>query len=132
MFSLLSKARKLQLPLDLQCHLFDTCVIPVLLYGCEVWGFSDLTEIERVQTFFCKYILKLGSQTANCIARGELGRQRLQCIIYQRMVNFWVGLTTGKPNKISHTLFQLVKAKYADGSNLLGGLTYAKLSMNVV
>ena len=30
MFSLLSKARKLQLPLDLQCHLFDTCVIPVL------------------------------------------------------------------------------------------------------
>ena len=116
MFSLLSKARKLQLPLDLQCHLFDTCVIPVLLYGCEVWGFSDLTEIERVQTFFCKYILKLGSQTANCIARGELGRQRLQCIIYQRMVNFWVGLTTDKPNKISHTLFQLVKAKYADGS----------------
>ena len=29
---------------------------------------------------------------------------------------FLGGLTTGKPNKISHTLFQLVKAKYADGS----------------
>ena len=83
LFSLLSKARRLQLPLDLQCHLFDTCVVPVLLYGCEIWGFSDLTEIERVQTFFCKYVLKLGSQTANCIARGELGRQRLQCIIKQ-------------------------------------------------
>ena len=76
LFSLLSKARRLQLPLDLQCHPLDTCVLPILLYGCEIWGYSDLTEVERVQNYFCKYILKLSPQTANCIAHGELGRQR--------------------------------------------------------
>ena len=116
LFSLLSKARRLQLPLDLQCHLFDTCVLPILLYGCEIWGYSDLSEVERVQNYFCKYILKLSPQTANCIARGELGSQRLQCIIKQRMVNFWTRLTTGKSSKISHILFQLVKIKHDEGS----------------
>ena len=38
MFSLMRKARSLQLPIDLQLHLFDKVVSPVILYGCEVWG----------------------------------------------------------------------------------------------
>ena len=36
MFSLLRKSRSLQLPIDLQLHLFDKVVTPVILYGCEV------------------------------------------------------------------------------------------------
>ena len=32
LFSLLAKARKLQLSIDLQCHLFDACIVPILLY----------------------------------------------------------------------------------------------------
>ena len=35
-FSLLVKARKLDLPIDVQCILFDKTFIPVLLYGSEV------------------------------------------------------------------------------------------------
>ena len=57
LFGLIAKARKLQLPTDIQCHLFDSCIVPVLLYGCEIWGFSDLTQIEQVQNYFCKQIL---------------------------------------------------------------------------
>ena len=103
MFSLISKARKLQLPLDLQCHLFDTCIVPILLYGCEVWGFSNLSEIEKVHNQFCKYILKLNVATANCMARGELGRPRLECLVKQRMVNFWTRMVTGKASKVSRS-----------------------------
>ena len=106
MFALLSKSRKLQLPLDLQCHLFDACIVPILLYGCEVWGFTNIVEIERVHNSFCKYILRLSPRTANSIALGELGRTRLSCTIKQRMVNFWARLATGKTSKISSTLFR--------------------------
>ena len=46
MFSLVKKARKLFLPLDLQLHLFDSMITPILLYGSEVWGCEtmDLTD----------------------------------------------------------------------------------------
>ena len=100
----------------LQCHLFDACIVPILLYGCEVWGFSNISDIERVQTYFCKHILRLNYRTANCIALGELGRPRLQCIVKQRMIQFWCKLAVGKSNKISSALFKIVQDKHNNGS----------------
>ena len=38
MFSLLTKARRLCLPVDIQCDMFDKIIVPILLYGSEVWG----------------------------------------------------------------------------------------------
>ena len=39
MYSLLQKAKILRLPFDIIFELYEQCVIPVLLYGSEVWGF---------------------------------------------------------------------------------------------
>ena len=39
MFSLLKKGRKLGLYIDVQLQLFDSLILPILLYGCEVWGY---------------------------------------------------------------------------------------------
>ena len=50
-FSLITKCRRLHLPYDIQTHLFDTCVTPILLYGCGIWGFSNT----RIGTFFPYY-----------------------------------------------------------------------------
>ena len=36
LYSMLVKAKKLQLSVDTQCHFFDHLVLPVLLYGSEV------------------------------------------------------------------------------------------------
>ena len=48
MFSLLKNIRLKQLPIDVQLQLFDSVVFPVLLYGCEIWGFENLAIIEKV------------------------------------------------------------------------------------
>ena len=45
--------------------LFDRMVMPILLYGAEVWGTEYREDIERVQTSFCKFVLGLGSQTSD-------------------------------------------------------------------
>ena len=45
MFSLITKSRRLALPVDIQCELFDKIVVPILLYGSEVWGYSNLLQI---------------------------------------------------------------------------------------
>lgn len=48
--------------------------MPILLYGCEVWGFSNLDVIERVHLKFCKLILHVKNITPNFIVYRELGR----------------------------------------------------------
>ena len=57
MYSLIRHSRKLDLPLSTQLDLFDSCVLPILLYSCEIWGFTNTDPIELVQRKFCKYII---------------------------------------------------------------------------
>ena len=59
MFSVLRKSRKLQLPVDLQIQLFDSMVVPILLYGSEVTGFENSDILERLCTQFYRTILKV-------------------------------------------------------------------------
>ena len=44
----------MHLSIDLQLELFDKLVKPILLYGCEVWGFGNIEVIERVQLIYKK------------------------------------------------------------------------------
>ena len=71
MYGMLNKSSKLCLPLDLKLKLFDQLVIPVLLYGCEIWGFEDLRQLEAFHIKFCKYILMLSKNIPNCMVYGE-------------------------------------------------------------
>ena len=48
MFALLSKGRRLKLPIDIMLDLFDKTVVPVLLYGCEVWGYENNIVVDMV------------------------------------------------------------------------------------
>ena len=59
MYSLLRKISCLQLEIDTstQLVLFDSLILPVLLYGCEVWGHEITTELEKIHTKFCKNML---------------------------------------------------------------------------
>merc|ERR1712178_609047 len=41
-YAILQKARVLKLPIDIVCQLYEACVIPVLLYGSEIWGYECL------------------------------------------------------------------------------------------
>ena len=52
LFSLLRKIRVLNLPIQMQVDLFNKTIKPILLYGCEIWGFGNLDPIERVQLKF--------------------------------------------------------------------------------
>jgi len=74
MFCLYKKIRNLCLPIDCQLKLFDSTSLPMLTYGCEVWGFGDLSMIEKVQTNFLKHILNVKKSTSHMMLYGELGR----------------------------------------------------------
>ena len=70
-------------------------VVPVLSHGCEVWGFGDLTDIEKVHTDFMKYILHVKNNTPNVMLYGDLGRFPLSAIVKKRVIGYWFDLLTG-------------------------------------
>ena len=62
MFAVLSKSRKLHLTVDIQLQLFDSMIIPILLYGSEVTGFEKHDILERLCTQYHKIVLKVKKQ----------------------------------------------------------------------
>ena len=62
----------MHLPIDLQLELFEKLVKPILLYGCEVWGFGNIDVLEIVQLNFIKRVLKVKRSTPNYISMGKL------------------------------------------------------------
>ena len=108
-YGLLSKLRKLHLPVDLSIELFNQLVVPVLTYGCEVWGFCDFNQMEILQRKFIKTVLGLNKCTPNAMVYGESGMYPLSCIVNMRMINFYMRLVNGKQTKLSCILYKVIR-----------------------
>ena len=104
MFFELRKSRKLQLPIDLQLQLFDSMIVPILLFGSEVTGFENSDILERLCTQFYKIILNVKKSTPNCILYGELGRYPISILIKSRIIGFWQRIVNGKQDKIAQII----------------------------
>ena len=78
------------IPFDTACRLFDALVLPVLLYGCEIWGYEEHNSIERVQLTFCKFFLGVNKRTSNMAVLGECGRFPLYASYHTRCIKYWV------------------------------------------
>ena len=103
-FSVIRKIRKLGLPIDVQLKLFDTMIVPILLYGSEVWGFENCEVIEAYHFKFCKLMFYLKPSTPKVMVYGELGRFPMTVFIQTRMINFWSKIVCGKEDKLSYRL----------------------------
>ena len=77
MYSQIQKGRRLNLPTDIMLKLFDSSEEPILLYGCEVWGYENLDILEKVHTKFGKFIFGVSKYSHNMPVYGELGRYPL-------------------------------------------------------
>ena len=113
LYSLLSKARTLQLPVNIQIDLFDKLVKPILLYGCEVWGFGNNDVIERVQLKFLKYILNAKNSTPNYIVYGETGVFPLQLDINARIISYWAKINSPESlGRLSNHIYSITHSIY--------------------
>jgi hypothetical protein len=110
MFLLLKRCRNACLPLDIQIELFEKCVYPILLYGSEVWGFSDLELCKRFQLRFVKLLLNLNKSTPTCMVLGEVGMFPVELEVKSRMLSYWYNIHCQSLNgydKISCMLYRL-------------------------
>ena len=82
LFSLKSNLNLLKMPIKLLLKVYDTMILPILLYGIEVWAPSgkfcfekwEKTSIEQNHTSLLKQVLGLNRSTKNDMVRAEFGR----------------------------------------------------------
>lgn len=108
MYAIIKKSRELNLSIDCQLDMFDKMVVPILLYGSELWGFENLCIIEKLHLKFCKLVLSLKTSTPNFMIYGELARYPLCVKVKIRMLNFWIRLLKGKESKLSYILYNVL------------------------
>jgi len=77
----------------LSLKMFDTYILPILEYNCEIWGNNKpIPELEKIQLGYLKTMLGVRKQTPSLAVYGETGRFPLHVRQQTRMINYWVRL----------------------------------------
>ena len=97
------------LPISLSLDLFDKLVLPILLYGAEIWGTQYRESIELVHRKFCKYTLSVSYNTSNAPVLGDLGRTPLSVLYKYRSVKFWLSIVHDNNTRLRNSLYRLLK-----------------------
>ena len=112
--SLLWKVKRLNLPFEIAIELFERLVIPVILYGAEIWGFDNIKPLEVFYKMFIKNLLGVHKSTCDVMVYGETGMPPLDFYITQRMIGFWLRLQTDRQSKYSCMLYKLCYKMHFD------------------
>ncbi len=111
-FGLFRKINSSTLPVDCQLKLFDQCIMPILCYSSEIWGFENTSILENIHLKFCKTVLGVKKSTPNFMVYGELGKFPLSITIKCRIISFWAKLVSGKASKISYLMYKLLYSQH--------------------
>ena len=61
-------------PISVMLKLYEAYLIPIMCYGCEIWGFKEDESIERVELWILKHMLHAPISIPTMVVRGELGQ----------------------------------------------------------
>ena len=119
-------------------RLFDSFVLPILLYCCEIWGgfgwkkhpderisllnqllLTDSTEYEKLNIKLCKQILRLPSRASNIACRAELGRYPLMINIIVAMLKYDRRLRSLGPNDLVSHAYMSQKSRVVNSYHSL-------------
>ena len=83
------------LPANTWNHIFYIKILPILIYGSEIWGLSNNSiNIEKTHIKFCKYLLQVGNNAPNVAVTSELGRLPLVINCLTTVIRFWLHIIT--------------------------------------
>ena len=78
----------------LALKMFDSQILPILEYTCEIWGTTKETpEIEGFQLQYLKYMLGVKTQTSTVAVYAETGRFPLVLRQYLQMLKYWLRIS---------------------------------------
>ena len=104
--NILSIFSRVKLDMKTKLSLFEAMVVPILLYGSELWGIFEFKEVDKLQIKFYKHILGVRQQTPNAAVYGELGKYPLSVIAKIRSFKFWLKISNNHNSLAFRTLLE--------------------------
>jgi len=71
MYNLLAQCKSIALHINIKIDILNKMVKPILLYGCECWGYGNNAVLEKLQLKFLKTILGLRLCNASFLFRSK-------------------------------------------------------------
>jgi hypothetical protein len=100
---------------DIFFKIYDAQVLPMLMYGAEIWGFQEYEVLEKAHLFACKRFLHVGLQTPNKMVLGDLGRYPLYITSAMRCVKYWLKLTRMPEERLPRKAYKMLKQMCDNG-----------------
>ena len=69
---------------------FDSKIMPIILYGSEIWGLMRPKCIELLHVYACKRFLCVNQNTCNDAILGDVGRYPMYIYAFIRCVKYWI------------------------------------------
>jgi hypothetical protein len=88
--------------------LFDTCIIPMITYGSEIWGLNVHKDIEHVQNKFYRKVLGVGSKTPSVAILGECGRLKVYIHCYVKCIKYWLKLLSLPKTSLLYSCYDML------------------------
>ena len=89
-------------------HIINTIVKPILLYGCEVFCFANVSSLESFYLSLLNKILVVRKSTPSYMVYGEVGCRPLRVEVRERACSFWLRIQENSSptlaNKLRKTL----------------------------
>ena len=88
-------------------EIFDKCIVPVSIYGCEVWGMKVYQCVENNLVKFCRHQLGVGSKAPIPAILGECGRKRMYVLCYTKCIKYWLKLIKLREGSLLKSCYNL-------------------------
>lgn len=97
-----------KLPVTKAFQIFDKMILPILLYGSEIWGYTVRQDIEKVHLLFCKRLLGASTNTSDLAVLGETGRLPLHVHYYVRCIKYWLRILNMSCDRIPKNCYSML------------------------
>ena len=111
-YGLIRRTKQLSLTFEVSIELFERLIVPILLYGSEIWGYEDPKHLQTTFNNIMRKFLRLHKTTPMCMINGELGLKEISEYIENRMINVWCNTATGEESKVSTIMYKCIKTFY--------------------
>ena len=106
-----------QLPKHVFFKHFDTKVLPIIVYGAEIWGFKQYEVLEQVHYYACKRFMCVGIKSCNATIIGDCGRFPLYIETMRRCVKYWIRVLKLPEHRLVKKCYNMMKYFGDLGSN---------------
>ena len=109
--SIIKRAKQLKLTVSCTVHIINTIVKPILLFGCKVFCFANISSLESFYLSLLKKILVVRKSTPSYMVYGEVGCRPLRFEVRERACSFWLRIQENSSptlaNKLRKTLIKM-------------------------